>query len=393
MNTKGSTETEGSSDSDEPDLDVDVVDVCNSNLVKFAGLWSAIDKKDGSHAQASIQCFKDGEFRQITWNRSFAYYDHVISYASLSSLFYISITECGCEVIFSDNYVATCFGNVLVSTQLTIYDAHSNALKDDGVSPFGFECNQELNANVAPNFRSSVSNIISYTLQDDGSLVTMVDPSEDDAFESFFTAFNGFTFWRVSQSVDALPPRPPAPPAPPAVIARNDFVSVPEGFVGGKDIMVLENDNTVPEGLELEVVAITNPVAGFCTISHDDNKVVQYFYPPGSSPFESASCEYEVCTVPSEDVPRVCDTATVDISIDSSPPPAPDECESIFDSIQCESTPGCRVTVGGACRPTGSFPDCESILDFGEGLECANAGCILDSNGRCRLANSRDGAN
>jgi len=78
MNTKGSTETEGSSDSDEPDLDVDVVDVCNSNLVKFAGLWSAVDKKDGSHAQASIQCFKDGEFRQITWNRSFAYYDHVI---------------------------------------------------------------------------------------------------------------------------------------------------------------------------------------------------------------------------------------------------------------------------------------------------------------------------
>jgi len=279
----------------------------------------------------------------------------------------------------------------------------------------------------------------------------MVDPSEDDAFGSFFTAFNGFTFWRVSQSVDALPPRPPAPPAPPAVIARNDFVSVPEGFVGGKDIMVLENDNTVPEGLELEVVAITNPVAGFCTISHDDNKVVQYFYPPGSSPFESASCEYEVCTVPSEDVPRVCDTATVDISIDSSPPPAPDECESIFDSIQCDSTPGCEVTLGGVCRPKpgvpcpgpcrkdgvafcnfddgptgvcescsnfssvedcenegfdnpagnldcaqrcfGSFPDCESILDFGEGLECASAGCILDSNGRCRLANSRDGAN
>ena len=55
-----SGETEGSSDTDEPD-----VDVCNINLIKFAGLWSAVDMKDGSHVQASIQCFKDGEFRQI----------------------------------------------------------------------------------------------------------------------------------------------------------------------------------------------------------------------------------------------------------------------------------------------------------------------------------------
>ena len=75
--------------------------------------------------------------------------------------------------------------------------------------------------------------------------------------------------------------------------ANDDPVTLPTGFSGSKDINVLDNDTTSPEGVELEVVAIVNapaPGSGFCTIPHDNNKVVEYYYPPGIPPFEGASC-------------------------------------------------------------------------------------------------------
>ena len=56
-NKSGGTGNTGGS-SDEPDTDTDV---CNSNLINYAGRWEAIDEDDGRNIKASIKCFENGE--------------------------------------------------------------------------------------------------------------------------------------------------------------------------------------------------------------------------------------------------------------------------------------------------------------------------------------------
>ena len=142
--------------------------------------------------------------------------------------------------------------------------------------------------------------------------------SDDGSLEFSESLGVSLTFWRVSQSVATFPSRPPPPPA---VFARDDLVIVPPGFVGSKDINVLDNDTTRPEGVELKVARITsqptNPLDGYCSISHDDDKVVDYIRVPPSKPFRGAECEYEACTVPDGTNPVVCGRAKVTIGIDS----------------------------------------------------------------------------
>lgn len=182
--------------------------------------------------------------------------------------------ECGCKITYVGD-------NRPLVTQDYSFDPESDALEDV----------------LGPN---------EFILSDDGSL----------EFSEFFGV--RLTFWRVSQSVDTLPRRPPPPPA---VFARDDFISVPARFSGSKDINVLDNDTTRPEGVELKVARITsqptNPSDGYCSISHDDDKVVDYIRVPSSKPFRGAECEYEACTVPDGTNPVVCGRAKVTIGIDS----------------------------------------------------------------------------
>ena len=108
-----------------------------------------------------------------------------------------SFTECTCNVVFSDDDATTiCQGGVFVSQQDYTFDPTSNALVLTDVS--NGICQDPLSTATSSD-GESLGQTTTYTLVEDGSL-------EFETIDGFMA-----TFWKTSESVDALPELEPAP--------------------------------------------------------------------------------------------------------------------------------------------------------------------------------------
>jgi len=108
-----------------------------------------------------------------------------------------SFTECTCNVVFSDDDATTvCEGGAFVSQQDYTFDPTSNALVLTAVS--NGICQDPITMATSSD-GESLEQTTTYTLVEDGSL-------EFETTDGFMT-----TFWKTSESVDALPELEPAP--------------------------------------------------------------------------------------------------------------------------------------------------------------------------------------
>ena len=113
-----------------------------------------------------------------------------------------SFTECTCNVVFSDDDATTvCEGGAFVSQQDYTFDPTSNALVLTDVS--NGICQDPLSTATSSDGESlGQTTTTTYTLVEDSSL-------EFETIDGFMT-----TFWKTSESVDALPELEPPAPTP-----------------------------------------------------------------------------------------------------------------------------------------------------------------------------------